>query len=511
MNKQAMNEKVIPTFAALATLAVAGALLAGCAVGPNYHRPAVTVPEQLRGQAPSADAASLADQAWWQVFQDDSLKALIAEALRSGYDLRLAAWRVEEARANARIASASYLPQVQVQADWTRSRQSSFAGGAGGAAPPQNLYDVNAGLSWEIDLWGRIRRTNEAALAQALASEEARRGVLLSLVSDVATGYFQLRELDEQLAVAKRTAGAFQGSYELFDRRLKAGAASALDTSSAEVSLASASAAVPDLERQIEAQENRLCLLLGRSPGPIARGAALGEQALPPAVPAGLPADLLRRRPDLRQAEQQLVAANANVGVAVADFYPTISLTGAFGGVAPELAGLFGAGRAWSLGGGLLSPVLQGRRLEAQHRVAVAQWEEAKVQYERSVNNAFAEVATALVAYQKLAGVESEQVRAVTVNREAVRLSNQRYLAGRSDYLEVLQAEQQQFAAENAVAQTRFNRLASLVQLYKALGGGWQLSDQDWAGQGPGAAPAATEAQKASVSAALARWPAGFW
>jgi outer membrane protein, multidrug efflux system len=377
-----------------------------------------------------------------------------------------------------------------VQADWTRSRQSSFAGGAGVAAPPQNLYDVNAGLSWEIDLWGRIRRTNEAALAQALGSEEARRGVLLSLVSDVATGYFQLRELDEQLAVAKRTAAAFQGSYDLFDRRLRAGAASALDTSSAEVSLASASAAVPDLERQIEAQENRLCLLLGRPPGPIARGAALGDQALPPAVPAGLPADLLRRRPDLRQTEQQLVAANANVGVAVADFYPTITLTGALGGVAPELAGLFGAGRTWSLGGGLLSPVLQGRRLEAQHRVAVAQWEEAKVQYERSVNNAFAEVATALVAYQKLAGVESEQVRAVTVNREAVRLSNQRYLAGRSDYLEVLQAEQQQFAAETAVAQTRFNRLASLVQLYKALGGGWQLSDQEWTGRGgAGAAP----------------------
>jgi len=481
------SKQAILNLGTLAPLVVAGALLAGCAVGPSYRRPAVTVPAQLRGQPAAADAASLADQAWWQVFQDDSLKALVDEALRNGYDPRLAAWRVEEARANAGVAGALYLPQVQVQADWTRGRQSSFAGGAGGAGfatSPQNLYDVNAGLSWEIDLWGRIRRTNEAALAQALASEAARRGVLLSLVSDVATGYFQLRELDEQLAVAKRTAAAFQGSYDLFNRRLAAGAASALDTSSAEVSLAAASAAVPDLERQIEAQENRLCLLLGRPPGPIARGAALADQALPPAVPAGLPSDLLRRRPDLRQAEQQLVAANANVGVALANFYPTISLTGAFGGVAPELAGLFGAGRTWSLGGGLLSPVLQGRRLEAQHRVAVAQWEEAKVQYEQSVNNAFAEVATALVAYQKLAGVESEQVRAVTVNREAVRLSNQRYLAGRSDYLEVLQAEQQQFAAENAVAQTRFNRLASLVQLYKALGGGWQLADNVQGAQG---------------------------
>ncbi|HYL05281.1 MAG TPA: efflux transporter outer membrane subunit [Thermoanaerobaculia bacterium] len=482
-------------------LAVAGSLLAGCAAGPNYRRPAVAVPEQLRGQpgegaAGGGQSASLADQAWWQLFKDDALQGLIEEAQRNAYDLRLAVWRVEEARAAAGIASAQYWPQVQVQGQWTRSRQSPAGVGAGGASgasgagsPPLNLYDVNAGLSWEIDLWGRIRRTNEAALAQTLASEEARRGVLLSLVSDVATAYFQLRELDEQLAIAKRTAAAFQGSYDLFKRRLDAGAASALDTASAEVSLASAAAAVPDLERQIEAQENRLSLLLGRVPGTVPRGAALADQAMPPAVPAGLPSDLLRRRPDLRQAEQQLVAANANVGVAVANFFPTVSLTGAFGGVAPQLAGIFGAGRAWSLGGGLLSPVVQGRRLAAQHRVAVAQWEEAKVEYERSVNNAFSEVATALVAYQKLAGVESEQARAVAVNRDAVRLSNQRYLGGRSDYLEVLQAQQAQFLAENALAQTHFNRLASLVQLYKALGGGWQLADQEWAG--PRAAGAA--------------------
>ncbi|MBV8199076.1 MAG: efflux transporter outer membrane subunit, partial [Acidobacteria bacterium] len=435
---------------------------------------------------------SLGDQAWWQLFKDEALRGLIDEALRNAYDLRLAVWRVEEARASAGIARAEYWPQAQVGGQWTRSRQfqgslgspgspGPSAGAAAGLARPQNLYEVDAGMSWEIDLWGRIRRTNEAALAETLASEEARRGVLLSLVSDVATGYFQLRELDEQLAVARRTAEAFQGSYDLFNRRLTAGAASALDTASAEVSLAAARAAIPDLERQIEAQENRLSLLLGRVPGAIARGAALADQALPPAVPAGLPSDLLRRRPDLRQAEQQLVAANANVGVAVADFFPTISLTGAFGGVAPELAGLFTGGRTWSLGGGLLSPVLQGRRLEAQHGVAVARWEQAKVQYEASVNNAFAEVATALVAYQKLAGVESEQARAVAVNRDAVRLSNQRYLGGRSDYLEVLQAEQAQFAAENALAQARFNRLASLVQLYKALGGGWQLSDEQFA------------------------------
>jgi multidrug efflux system outer membrane protein len=483
----------VPALTALTVLTMAGALLSGCAAGPDYHRPPVTVPDQLRGEPGPSQAVSLADQAWWQLFQDDALKGLFDEALRNAYDLRLAVWRVEEARASAGIARAEYWPQVQVQGQWTRSRQAPAAGTAADLRRPLDLYDVNAGTSWEIDLWGRIRRTNEAALAQTLASEEARRGVLLSLVSDVATAYFQLRELDEQLAVARRTAEAFQGSYDLFNRRLAAGAASALDTASAEVSLASAKAAIPDLERQIEAQENRLSLLLGRVPGTIPRGAALADQALPPAVPAGLPSDLLRRRPDLRQTEQQLVAANANVGVAAANFFPTISLTGAFGGLAPQLSGLFAGGRAWSLGGGLLSPVLQGRRLEAQHRVAVAQWEQAKVQYERSVNNAFSEVATALVAYQKLAGVESEQARAVAVNRDAVRLSNQRYLGGRSDYLEVLQAQQAQFSAENALAQTHFNRLASLVQLYKALGGGWQLSDQEWAG--PGAAAAATQSR----------------
>jgi multidrug efflux system outer membrane protein len=474
-----MTSKLLPI---VPVLALAGALLTGCAAGPDYRRPPVTVPEQVRGEPCPPQEASLADQAWWQLFKDEALQGLIDEALRNAYDLRLAVWRVEEARANAGIARADFWPQVQVQGQWTRSRQSSTAAGAvADLGRPLNLYDVNASMSWEIDLWGRIRRTNEAALAQALASEEARRGVLLSLVSDVATDYFQLRELDEQLAVARRTAEAFQGSYDLFNRRLAAGAASALDTASAEVSVASARAAIPDLERQIEAQENRLSLLLGRVPGTIPRGAALADQALPPAVPAGLPSDLLRRRPDLRQAEQQLVAANANVGVAAANFFPAISLTSAFGGVAPQLSGLFAAGRTWSLGGGLLTPVLQGRRLEAQHRVAVAQWEEARVQYERSVNNAFSEVATALVAYQQLAGVESEQARAVAVNRDAVRLSNQRYLGGRSDYLEVLQAQQAQFAAENALAQTRFNRLVSLVQLYKALGGGWQLSDQQWA------------------------------
>ena len=507
-----------PFALALAFALVALALLAGCAVGPDYRRPPVTVPEQIRGQekpaeaapagagpaepAPtgvgaaeakpgepsSSDIASLADRAWWEIFQDGTLKTLIDEALRNGYDVRLAAWRVEEARADAGIARSEFFPQVQAGGGWSRSRRSGFSSPI---TKPVNVYDVNLGLSWEIDLWGRIRRLNEAALARYLATEEGRRGVLLSLVSDVATAYFRLRELDFQLEIARRTATAFQETHALFSRRLEAGAASALETSSAEASLATTTASIPDLERQITAQEDRLALLLGRNPGDIPRGVALNDQLLPPEIPAGLPSDLLQRRPDLRQAEQDLVAANAEVGIATANYFPAISLTGAFGGVAPQVSDLFGQGRTWSVGGGLLSPIFQGRRLKNQHRAAVARWEEAKVEYEQSVTNAFAEVSTALAAYQKLADVEKEQARAVAAYREAVRLSNSRYLGGLSDYLEVLQAQQQLFPAENSLARTRFDRLATLVQIYRALGGGWKLTDQEWTEPVGGAATAA--------------------
>ena len=455
-----------------AWLVVLLALLAGCTVGPDYQRPPVAAPEQIHGQAAKAEAASLADRAWWEIFDDASLKALIDEALRNGYDIRLAGWRVEEARAIAGISGSQRWPAVQAGGGWSR--------GQAPGGPTDGLYDVNLGVSWEIDLWGRIRRLNESARAQYLATEEARRGVLLSLVSDVATSYFQLRELDLELEIARRSAAAFRETHDLFDRRLEAGIASGLETASANASLASTAAEIPDLERLILAQENRLSFLLGRNPGPIPRGNPLDDQLLPPEIPAGLPSDLLQRRPDLRAAEQQLVAANAEVGVAVANRFPRLDLTGAFGGVATEVADLFSGGKAWSIGGGLLTPVFQGKRLAEERRAAEARWEQAKVQYEASVNNAFVEVSTALAAYQKLAEMEAEQARAAASYREAVRLSNDRYLSGLADYLDVLQAQQQQFTAESSLARTRFDRLASLVQLYKALGGGWRLSDQEW-------------------------------
>jgi multidrug efflux system outer membrane protein len=454
------------------------ALLVGCAVGPNYRRPAVKVPADSRGQVTATEAASLADRPWWEVFGDDALKALLDEALRGNFDVRAAAWRVEEFRARAGIARSELFPQIGYQAAWSRSRGSEFV--QPGLAPV-NLHEVHLGVSWEIDLWGRVRRLSEAALARYVSTEEARRAVLLSVVSEVAQAYFELRELDARLEIARRTTEAFQGTYDLFDRRLAGGVASRLEVSRAEAALRAAAAAIPDLERQIEAQENLLSFLLGRDPGPIPRGSSLTEQRLPPEVPAGLPSALLERRPDLRQTEQLLVSANADVGAAMAAFFPRISLTGASGGVSPQVSDLFGAGKTWSVAAGLTGPLFEGLRLKNQYDANVALFEQAKVQYESAVTNAFREVSTALVAHQKLAEVEKEQARSVAVYQEAVQLAKARYVAGLSSYVEVLDAEQQLFPAENALAETRFTHLSNFVSLYKALGGGWRIENPNWA------------------------------
>jgi multidrug efflux system outer membrane protein len=449
------------------------AFLSACAVGPNYKAPPLAVPDQFRGA--SAPAAPIANREWWAALQDEALESLIQEALATGYDVRLAAWRVEEARAQLGIAKSEFYPGVQAGAGWSKNHQSEFPFGP---IDDSALYDVNVGVSWEIDLWGRIRRLKEAALARYLATEEAQKGVQLSLAAEVAAGYFQLRALDFQLEIARRTAEAFQGTQDLFDRRLAAGLASPLETSSAAASLASTKATIPELERRIAAQENLLAFLVGRNPGEIKRGKPLEDQIVPPEVPVGIPSDLLKRRPDLLQAEQELVAANADVGVAVAEFFPRISLTGAFGGVAPQVSDIFSDGKTWSIGAGLLTPVFQGGRLKQNKRAAEARWEQAKVQYERSVTNAFSEVATALVAYEKLAVTESELSRAVAAYREAFRVSNSRYLSGLSDYLDVLQAQRQLYPAEQALAQTRYERLATLVGLFRALGGGWEEANR---------------------------------
>ena len=434
--------------------------LGACTVGPNYQKPAVTIPDHFYG-AP-ATAQSFADTPWFDVFGDPVLRSLIEEALRNGYDARIATARVEEARARYGIAGAARYPDVDYNVRTGYGRQNEETGAA---------LAANVGAFWEVDLWGRIRRLNEAARAQYLASEEGRRAVQLALASEVASAYFDLRELDAELDIAKRTVAAFQNTLDLFDKRLRGGTASGLETARAEALLATASAQIPLIERDIVATENQLNVLLGRMPGPIERGST--DQPVPAQVPGGLPSALLLRRPDVCAAEQALIAANANIGVAEAAFYPTLSLTGVLGVQSAELSELFDEGRVWNVQAGLLGPIFNAGRLRNQRRVAVAQFDEALAQYEQSVTRALADASTSLVSLEKLGDAEAERQRAVRANEDAVRLVNIRYESGFSAYFEVLDAMQQLFTAQNSLARTRRDRLVAFVQLYRALGGGF--------------------------------------
>jgi outer membrane protein, multidrug efflux system len=460
--------------------AVLGALslaLAGCTVGPNYKRPLVPVPDRFYGDERAAEARSLADVPWWDVFDDPILKGLIEEAVRNGFDARLSAARVQEARARYGIVRSQFFPSVDYEGGWQRGRANQNLNPSGKTL---TAWSVDVEFSWELDLWGRIRRLSEAARAQYLATEEGRRGVLLSLVSDVAVAYLDLRELDSELAIAKNTTAAFQDTYDLFNRRLEGGAASGLETARAEASLAQVAAQIPEIERAIVARENQINFLLGRNPQPIPREEPL--MALPPDVPPGLPSALLERRPDIRQAEELLIAANANVGAAKADFFPRLSLTGLFGNVSPELGDLFSHGKTWSVGAGLLGPIFQGGRIKRSYEAAQAQWLQAKIEYEASTANAFGEVSGALVDRTKLVETERQRARAVAAYQEAVRLANIRYDSGLSAYFEVLEAQQQLFPAEISLAQTRRDQLVAVVNLYRALGGGWQAEEKAQAG-----------------------------
>ena len=456
-------------------------LLGGCAVGPDYKRPTTTPPEVFRGQTGPEEAASLADLPWWEAFRDPTLQELLQIALANNYDLRTAVASVEQARALAAAARGAFFPTIGYQGDISRSRVSAAVIGVPGGPGPSTASTF-VGLftaSWELDIWGRIRRQYEAASAQFLGTEEARRGVLLSLVSNVAQAYFELLELDAQLDIAKRNTASFQGSYDLFRRRLEFGLASTLETTRAEGALGDAAATIPDLERQIAAKENEISALLGRNPGPIPRGTPLFEQAVVPEVPAGLPSALLERRPDILQAEQQLVQANAQVGVAKAQFFPQLTLTGFGGGINP---GLSAFSHVWSLAAGLSGPIFQGGQILENYRAFVAASEQAKLQYEQAVITAFQEVASALTALEKLVQVEAEQARAVKAYADSVRIALKRYEGGLANYYEVLEAQQLLFPAENQLAQVRANRLFTYVQLYKVLGGGWNLTDAQWSG-----------------------------
>jgi multidrug efflux system outer membrane protein len=457
---------------------LAVALASACAVGPNYVRPPVAPPEDFRGQVAPHEATSLADLPWWEVFDDEVLQQLILEALEANYDLKVAVARVEQATAQVGVAQSPFYPQVGYQTSAGRQQTPKFKSQSDDTF---NLFYGAFSLAWELDVWGRIRRSNEAAQQALLATDEFRRGVLLTLATNVAQGYLTLLELDRELEIANSTTQSFQETLDLFTRRYHGGVGDKLQVSRAEAALALTEAQVPDLERRIVIQENALCVLLGRNPGPIPRGTPLVDRPAPPATPPGLPSALLERRPDVAQAEHTIASANAQIGVAVADFFPRIGLTALYGGQSSDLKNIVKENfSVWNVAGNAAGPLFQGFALLEQYRGQVAGWEETKAQYEQTVLNAFAEVSNTLTAQTRFAEELTAQERAVKAYQESVRLSLLRYNSGLATYYEVLEAQQQLFPAEITLAQLQLSQLLTTVTLYRALGGGWQLTDDQW-------------------------------
>ncbi len=466
-----------PRGAGVAVLAGLLALVGGCVMGPDYRRPALELPAAYRDQVAPAEAASLADLPWWAVFRDTALQRLVAEAVSSNGSLRAAAARVAQYQALLGVARADYYPQLGYTLGAGRQRANPLQTGPVTA----NQFGGSLGASWELDLWGRIRRGTEAARAELLAAEESRRGVLLTLVGDVAEAYFGLLALDRRRAIARQTAASYTTTLELFTRRYENGVEPRLAVVRATANLAEARAALAEVELGIADQENRLAVLLGRPPGPIPRGAPRDTAPAAPEIPAGLPAQLLERRPDVRRAEAAAMSAAARVGAAAADFLPAFRLTGLFGAQSPELNEVLrGDAMIWNAAAAAAGPLFQGGRLSRVYRARKAQWDEAVAAYRETVLRALAEVATALAARQRLAEVCVQRAAEAAALREAVQLSLRRYELGKSSYYEVLEAQQRLFPAENAEAEARRDLAIVVVRLYRALGGGWQLPAGAW-------------------------------
>jgi multidrug efflux system outer membrane protein len=452
-------------------------LSAGCAVGPNYKRPNVDVPGMYRGTTPQ-DATqqptpqSLGEQKWWQVFQDKQLQDLIHTALQQNYDVRIAATRILQAQAQLGITRADQLPTISAgaQAVNERNPRTKFF--------PQyetSANQVDLSLAWELDFWGKYRRATESARASLLATQWAREAIVSTLVSDVATAYFQLRSLDLQLEISQRTLVSRRDSLRLTQTLANGGATSMLDVRQAEQLVFTAAGTIPDLERQIEQQENFLSTLLGNNPGPIARGMALTEQPHVPEVPAGLPSSLLERRPDVREAEAQLIAANAQIGVAKAAYFPQINLTADAGYQSSALTSLFtGPAGLWSFGGSLVQPIFTGGRIRSNVKFTEARQQEALLTYRQTIQQAFRGVSDSLVEYHKDREFREYQQQLALSAQDAAQLSETRYRGGAASYLEVLTNETNYFDAQLGRAQAQLNELAGLVRIYRNLGGGWQ-------------------------------------
>jgi multidrug efflux system outer membrane protein len=453
---------------------VALLLMPGCALGPNYHRPATNPPENFRF-AGSPSTNSLGDMQWQAVFQDPILQNLITIALTNNYNLKQAVDRVEEARYNAMAARSPLFPQVSYGGDIGRGQNSLYNTPAslGGATQSSALATLNA--TWEIDFWGRIRRLSQAAEAQYLATDEARQSVTISLIASVATDYYQLLDLDQELQIQRAATNAYTGSYRIFNDKLINGVASKLETDRAAAALAGAAALIPQLEIQIAETEDQINILLGQNPGPVTRGSLTNQPEPQTVIPAGLPSDLLQRRPDVMSSEQLLIAANANVGANLANFFPKIGLTAFLGKASPELSAFTGGGaNLWNAGATVAGPLFQGGQLYAQYKGSKASFLEAKDAYQQSVLTAFQEVSDALISRQKYYEIQASYELESAALSESVDLATQRYINGKSSYYEVLEAQQQLYPAQISQVQAQASEWISVVQLYEALGGGWK-------------------------------------
>jgi NodT family efflux transporter outer membrane factor (OMF) lipoprotein len=463
-------------------LAAVALSLTGCMVGPNYQRPAVATPPQFRG-APAGDTSpgaatpdSIAETKWFDLFQDDTVKQLVTGALEHNFDLRIAVERVLEARAQYGIVRGNLWPTVDAQVQFLATRTSTqgafpFPPGANANA---SYTQATGDLNWELDLWGRLRRLNEAARAQYLATEEARNGVKLSLVGDVMNTYFALREQDLELQISRQTGDIASDNLRLINLRHDRGAANALDVHQAEQFLYTATAQIASSQRAIGESEDALSLLMGSAPADVPRGKVLDQIAAPPQLPAGLPSSLIERRPDIRQAEQNLIAANAQIGAARALLFPQISLTGLFGGQSRALTSLFtGPARMASIGPSALIPIFHAG-LRSGVQLTEAQQREALITYGKTIYGALREVSDAFIVHDRTREQRIEEEKLVTALTQSVELSTLRYRGGLDSYLQVLDAERNLFGGQLTLAQLRLQELQSVVQLYRALGGGWQ-------------------------------------
>ena len=456
------------------TLLAVALLLPSCAVGPDYRRPPVYMPDAYRG-ATAAPAPSVGDLAWWELFGDPELQALIREALAANHDLQIAVTRILQAQAQVTVARSQLWPTVNALAEAPYAR---FTGAQGNRPPnvPREIFAPlgGASISWELDLWGRLRRATESARAELLATEEARRGVVTTLIADVAQAYFDLRSLDAILEISRRTLESRRHSLDLMQARYETGVSPLMDVRQAEALLQEAARTVPDVERRIEQTENAINLLMAKSPGPVPRGRPLVQQITIPAAPAGLPSDLLTRRPDIRQAEAQMIAANAQIGAAKAQLFPTVMITGFAGGggavVGGQTFGPFGLFQAFPT---ITLPIFNAGRLVAQVDLAEAQTREAVIRYQQAIQGAVREVADSLVEVRKREEIRQEQVKLVAALQDASSLADMRYTGGVTSYLEVLDTETRLFGSQLFLVQTQLDNAVAVIQLYRSLGGGW--------------------------------------